>query len=300
MNLSEAYKILELSSSATEDEAKKKYRELTKLYHPDVNKEPDAESKFKKINEAYDLIKSKNDPKNSFKTYHEYVEPEHINLNITISFKEAVLGCNKDLKYIRSVKCTDCKGLGSININNGCAICGGKGQIIHKNGNSVFIRNCTKCIGQISTKPCETCNQSGSINFDTIVNVKIPGGVQSNNVLRLGGMGNYVGTNFMFMDQSTDVFLQINVTPEAGLSIKGKDVLSELNISLYDAIKGCKHNINTIDGLKEITINKLSKNKDSIIIPNMGVERRGNQEVILNIDYPDNIEEIIEPLKGSN
>ena len=41
MNLQEARTILEISDSATPEEAKKKYRELTKKYHPDVNKEMD-------------------------------------------------------------------------------------------------------------------------------------------------------------------------------------------------------------------------------------------------------------------
>ena len=42
MNLKEAYSILEISPSATPEEAKKQYRKLTKQYHPDVNKEAGA------------------------------------------------------------------------------------------------------------------------------------------------------------------------------------------------------------------------------------------------------------------
>ena len=53
MNLKEAYTTLELAEGASPEEAKKKYRELTKKLHPDVNKDPGAEAKFKKINEAY-------------------------------------------------------------------------------------------------------------------------------------------------------------------------------------------------------------------------------------------------------
>ena len=52
MNLNEAYLILELSEDASPEEAKKKYRELTKKYHPDINKDDGAEDRFKRINEA--------------------------------------------------------------------------------------------------------------------------------------------------------------------------------------------------------------------------------------------------------
>ena len=52
------YKILDLKGpKVTEDEIKIAYRKLAKKYHPDVN--PDAEEKFKNINEAWDTLSSK-------------------------------------------------------------------------------------------------------------------------------------------------------------------------------------------------------------------------------------------------
>ena len=48
------YKILEIEDNFTEDSLKKKYRELSKKYHPDIN--PDGGEKFKEINEAYDIL----------------------------------------------------------------------------------------------------------------------------------------------------------------------------------------------------------------------------------------------------
>ena len=50
------YEVLGVSRSASEDEIKKAYRKLAKQYHPDVNKAPDAEAKFKEINEAYEIL----------------------------------------------------------------------------------------------------------------------------------------------------------------------------------------------------------------------------------------------------
>ncbi len=50
------YEVLGISKSASDDEIKKAYRKLAKKYHPDVSTEPNAEQKFKEVQEAYDVL----------------------------------------------------------------------------------------------------------------------------------------------------------------------------------------------------------------------------------------------------
>ena len=50
------YETLGVSKGASSDEIKKAYRKLARKYHPDINKDPGAEDKFKEINAAYEIL----------------------------------------------------------------------------------------------------------------------------------------------------------------------------------------------------------------------------------------------------
>ena len=50
------YEILEVSKGASQDEIRQAYLNLARQYHPDVNHSPDALKKFKKMNEAYEVL----------------------------------------------------------------------------------------------------------------------------------------------------------------------------------------------------------------------------------------------------
>ena len=53
------YDILGLDKNASEQDIQRAYRKLSKKYHPDINKAPDAEEKFKEVNEAYEVLHDK-------------------------------------------------------------------------------------------------------------------------------------------------------------------------------------------------------------------------------------------------
>lgn len=56
MSKRDYYEVLGVGRDAGEEEIKKAYRRLARQYHPDVNKEPDAEAKFKEVKEAYEVL----------------------------------------------------------------------------------------------------------------------------------------------------------------------------------------------------------------------------------------------------
>lgn len=306
MQIKEAYSILEIPEGSPPDEVKKKYRQLTKKYHPDINKESDAEDKFKKINEAYQVASTgkstdKNPPSsgrtggNPFAHGTQFIRLENIDLYATISFKDAILGCKIDLKFNRKSKCNDCQGIGYLTINNGCDKCNGSGQTTVRQNNMVFIQNCDKCHGKLNHKSCEDCIGSGIVESLTSINVSIPPGIKNENILRLNGMGNFAG-RFGPIEQHTDAHLHIKVIPEEGLTFDGTYVITTLSISLLDALRGCKKSVKTILGNKDIDVGAMSKNKEEILLYNVGVAGTGSQKVILDVSYPENTNKLIDVL----
>jgi molecular chaperone DnaJ len=289
-------------------------------YHPDVNKDPNAEAKFKEINEAWQVIESGRSSSREDEQWYSgnwstgYAAPDFSNIwqdlfgfgqsgrrrnasditiEETISFKESILGCIRNVKFSCDMKCSDCDGLGKKKISNGCTTCGGFGRVIQRSGMMVVNQTCPSCRGKVSQENCNKCSETGSIAAEVSLSINIPAGAKHGDLLTLGNRGNYIGG-----DEYTRLLLKISVIPQAGLSLQNNDVISSVDISLLEALQGCKKVVPTIDDNKEIIIPKQTKNKDEIILPNLGVARRGKQVVIINVNYPINNEELINFLQG--
>lgn len=325
MNIREAYEILGLSEGATPEEVKKSFRKLAAKYHPD-NKSAGDEAKFKKLNEANQFIESYrnappqqnfggggfdggfpfnvNDFFGGFSGFGQRQSPrqrqihiEEIVLDLNLTFKESVIGCQKSISYDKRTKCDHCDGNGEVQINNGCAACGGRGTFVSQQGNFVVQRPCDKCHGRMQTESCKPCSGEGATMQRANHTITIPGGITDDKVLRVGGAGHFVGS-FMGGEQHSNVHIRMHVAQEPGLSLDGDNVVSSVNISLLEALSGTKRVVNTIDGETEIEIKSLSKNLQEVTLPNLGVNRSGNQIVVINVDYPKNTEKLIDLLKN--
>jgi molecular chaperone DnaJ len=325
MKLKEAFEVLEIPQGSSKEEAKKAFRKLAASLHPD-NKETGNEAKFKKINQAFQLIESgKNSDEhvaaspwsnhssgvhgvnfgdlfgdffgfaNPFSGSNSRVARQDIRLDTIISFRDSVLGCQVSIKYKKKIKCQECNGQGGKLIDN-CSKCHGKGKVEIRRGNTVVFQQCDACGGKTQRQHCTGCRGARQIEVESEGNVSIDPGTPDNTVLRLSGHGNFISSS-IFGDEYSDAYLSIKVNSFSDLSIQGQDVVSKITISLLEALEGCDKKVNTIDGEKDITIPAKIRNKEEVAIPNLGVGKKGSQRVIVNVEYPSDTDQLIQSLK---
>lgn len=328
MDLNSAYATLGLSRNADEKEVKKAFRDLSKKYHPDQNKDKDADKKYKEITEAYNFINNpsehdqmKQNPfggesfgGNPFGGF-----PFNININgfdfggfgnqqkmrhsqsivkeIELTFEESILGKNVKIKVDRTKGCDDCGGDGNKLIDNGCKDCGGRGQKVQQSHGFISVVECQKCHGQVKHENCKTCFGKGDFQASSEYDIKIPGGVVNDNILKMQNAGHFIG-NMQGAMLHSDVLVKIKVKAKPGFTFEDGVVKTKCDISLLDALKGTKLKIDTVLGEKEIEIKSGSKDKDKIIINKVGVNKIGNQEVLINVVYPENTDKLIEFLQN--
>lgn len=308
MNTHEAYKILELNNNATSEEINNAFRKLAKKYHPDRNKDnPEAEAKFKEINSAYQLLNNPqqeqsfghngnvdlNDifsqvfgggrhPFNPFQSQNK--APDSISY-VTLTFAESVLGVEKELNVTQNILCKDCNGDGFIKETADCTLCHGKGSktASFSRGNMQFIEPCFMCrqTGK-QVKDCKSCvNHSGYTSSTINAKIKIPGGVQNGNVLRIPGS-----------------LLKITVNSDPDMEFDGTNVFSNIEISLLDALRGVSKPVRTVKGEMNLKIPPNIKNGNSVQVHGYGVNGQGSHIFNVSVKYPeDKIEKLIKVLE---
>lgn len=328
------YEILGVPKTASQEEIKQAFRKLARQYHPDVNKDADAEDKFKEINEAYSVVSDAEKRARydrfgksglgdmggaqDFNVHFEDIFEElfgfgmggsrggsrrnaarrgrDLQMATTLTFEEAIFGCEKEIEFERDEICGTCKGNGAepgTNVHT-CNTCGGRGEV--RQVRQTFIVQmvetvpCQACNGrgQVIEKLCHTCAGRGQERKKLRKTVTIPAGVDSGMQIRLpneGQPGSNGGPN-------GNLFIAVDVLPHEYFKRRGEDIILDLDINIAQAVLGADIEVPTVDK-KDESLRVPSGTQPGTVftmrgkgVPRIRHSGRGDQKVIVNIDIP--------------
>ncbi len=258
------YETLEISENATESEIKKAYRKLARQYHPDVNKSPEAEEKFKEINAAYEVLSDKEKKAQ----YDQFGDSMFGGQNFH-DFSRAQ-GANVDLDEILRQMFSGGGGFGGGFGGGGFGSGFGGGF-----GGGGFHQEPNLDIETSVTIPFSVSilggSHSVSVQGDRF-DIKIPAGVKSGEKMRVRGKGH------VQKGRAGDLFLKITVAPSPEYTREGDDLTKTFDVPLHAALFGDKVSIQTLEKEIKLKVPQNTKNGQSFRVKEMGaMNRKTNQ-----------------------
>ena len=217
---------------------------------------------------------------------------------LSLTFEEAVFGCEKEISITRSENCETCKGTGAEPGTSPitCPKCNGSGHIQVQRqtilGSMVSTQTCNACggSGKKIEKPCHDCYGKGSVRKNRKITVKIPAGVDTGNIMPLRGQGEH-GKNG---GQPGTLYVKIRVAPSKQFKRQDSDIYMEMHISMGKAALGTEVSVPTIDGDVKYTIPEGTQSGTTFRLKGKGVQKvnsnsRGDQYVKVIVDTPKNL-----------
>jgi len=157
---------------------------------------------------------------------------------IKLTLEEAVSGLTKEIKIPVTDSCAKCDGTGAKPGSTPvtCNTCGGAGKVRMQQGFFSVEQACPTChgAGKEIKDPCPICRGSGKVKKEKKLSVKIPGGVDNGDRIRLSGEGE-VGENG---GPSGDLFVEVSVKEHQIFKRDGDDLYCDIPVSIVTAALG--------------------------------------------------------------
>ena len=213
-----------------------------------------------------------------------------LEFKMSLTFKEAVKGTERELSFPSYAKCPKCSGSGSVSGNlENCRQCGGAGRVSQQRGFFAVTTVCPVCKGEgrIVKDPCPDCRGRGKINETKKLEVKVPAGVDNGSILRLSGKGEAGDKG----GPSGDLYLHITVKSHEIFKREGRDIGVELPITPIEAALGAEVEVPTIDGVVKMKIPAGTQSEKIFRLRGKGVSdprigARGDELVKVVMDTP--------------
>ena len=284
------YQVLGVKRGATAAEIKSAYRTLARKYHPDVNKEPGAEAKFKEATEAYEVL-SNAEKRSAYDQFGRagaaghgaYTQTGAPGGGFGASFEEifgaaqargagggfAGMGLDDILNALRGGRGRTRRG----------ARPQSRGEDVEYNLSLDFMQAMWGTTASIRLTP------NGRGGPSETLDVKIPAGVDEGSRIRVRGKGGQgPGGN-------GDLYIVTHVGSHPYFRREGRDITVDVPINLCEAALGARVDVPTIDGMTTVTIPPGTGGGQRLRLKGKGAhatgdKNRGDQYVVIRIVPP--------------
>jgi curved DNA-binding protein len=290
MKFKDYYETLGCKKDASQDDIKRAYRRLARKFHPDVNKDPGAEERFKEIGEAYEVLHDPEKRKaydrfgSNWKAGQDFEPPPGWDAGFDFSgsgrsfagaddfsdFFETLFGGNRFRTEAGS-------HFGRQNFM-------AKGQDIHA---KIVINLEDSYTGNNRTITLsKTVSESGGrlINRPYSLQITLPQGIIEGQQIRLEGQGS-PGHN----GPNGDLFLEILFAPHPVFTVQKRDILLTLPVTPWEAALGATIKVPTLGGPVDLKIPPNSQNGKRLRLKGRGLSSKsqnGDQYITLTIMTP--------------
>ena len=285
------YEVLGVARGASDEEIKRAFRRLARELHPDVSDAPDAETRFKEVVEAYEVLSSSERREIYDRFGHEGLRSggftptfdfgslsdlfsaffgddlfgtgarrsrrgADVGAEIEIELVEAARGVKRQVPFEVAVPCQACNGSGADPGTSPvtCSGCGGSGRL-QQVSRSVF--------GEfIRTQSCPRCNGSGRVIESPCKACRGGGRLLEERKLEVDvPAGIHDGQRIRISGEgytglpggaAGDVYVLVHVKPDPRFAREGDDVFSQVDLTMTEAALGARVAIPTLDGETEL------------------------------------------------
>ncbi|MFZ7104239.1 MAG: DnaJ C-terminal domain-containing protein [Peptococcaceae bacterium] len=278
------YQLLGIAREASQKEIQAAFRKAARKYHPDVNKSPEAEEKFKLINEAYEVLKDPEKRKlydqlgSNWQAGQDFRPPpgwEQANHGPSGSGGYYYTSSNDFGDFNFSDFFQEIFGGGS-GFRNFSPRGGSRGNWSQKGEDreaelSITLEEAYR--GAVKTIQLQVMEEQGGgqlLRKTKSYDIKIPAGTVEGSKIRLKGQGSPgIGGG-----PPGDIYLKINIAPHNTYGIDGADLSTEIKISPWAAILGTKVDVPTLDGKVQMTIPPGTQSEQRFRLKGKGIPQK--------------------------
>ncbi len=181
-----------------------------------------------------------------------------IQLRVRVTLKEVNEGCIKRVSFNRNIACDECEKVT-------CKECGGTGMKtqVMQFGNQVITQQtqCPKCngTGYVSDDHCHKCHGTGFVKENVTEEITIPAGVETGMMINIPFLGNEAEKIHGADNRvNGNLIVIFNVVTDEKFKRDGSNIITNLELDLLEAWRGCDKDVETLSGSTRIHIPKLT------------------------------------------